>query len=216
MTDDPLTFTHHRAGTAEQIIDSVITKLYIDTHADVIDDPFYSAERFVQRIRGYMRAPGFELVTGSVDDMPVGLALGYALPENARWWAGLTTPAEPGFTTEDGTRTFGLCELMVHPNWQARGIAHAIHDELFTNRPEQRASLLVRSNNTSAQRAYAKWGWQHAGKLQPFPDSPHYDVLVLDLTTLRARAQASDSSPVTSSSHRYGSSSGSNELTGPV
>ena len=35
-------------------------------------------------------------------------------------------PAEPGFTDETGTRTFALCELMITPAWQARGVAHAL------------------------------------------------------------------------------------------
>jgi hypothetical protein len=40
--------------------------------------------------------------------------------------------------------------------------------------------LLVSEDNIPA-RPYAKWGWRKIGKLQPFPDSPHYDALVLDL-----------------------------------
>lgn len=177
------TFQHFGAGPAtEGIVDTVIAKLYVDTHSDVIDNPFYSAERFTERIRGYMRSPKFECVVASVENVPVGLALGYGLSERgARWWEGLTTPVEPGFTDEDGTRTFALCELMVHPDWQGQGIAHAVHDELLHNRPEQRAALLVRENNESAQRAYARWGWKRIGKLRPYPDSPHYDALVLDL-----------------------------------
>jgi hypothetical protein len=45
----------------------------------------------------------------------------------------------------------------------------------------KRATLLVSEDNSPARRAYAKWGWRKIGKLQPFPDSPHYDALVLDL-----------------------------------
>ena len=71
---------------------------------------------------------------------------------------------------------------MVHPDWQSRGIGHALHDELLGHRPEARATVLVREDNTPAQRAYAKWAWRKLGKLQPYPDSPHYDALVLDLS----------------------------------
>lgn len=187
MTDVPLTFTHHGGDSATEVLESVVVKLYVASHAESLADPFYSVERFVERVRGYIRAPGFELVVGAVDDAPVGLALGYALPPLARWWNGLTTRVASGFTEEDGTRTFGLCELMVHPSWQARGVGHAIHDELFARRPERRASLLVDPGNVTAQRAYERWGWWHLGKLQPFQDSPHYDVLVLDLVRWRAR-----------------------------
>jgi ribosomal protein S18 acetylase RimI-like enzyme len=72
---------------------------------------------------------------------------------------------------------------MVVPAWQGRGVAHGLHDELLAHRPEERATLLVRDNNTSAQQAYARWGWQKAGKLRPYPDAPHYDALILPLGT---------------------------------
>jgi ribosomal protein S18 acetylase RimI-like enzyme len=182
MTTKPgVTFAHHDASSAEQVVESVIVPIYEATHADVIHDPFYGADRFVERARGYMKAPGFEIVTAEVDGKPVGLALGYALPVSARWWQGLTTPVEPELIAETGRRTFALCELMVHPDWQRHGIAHAVHDELLHHRPEERATLLVREDNTAAQAAYAKWGWTKLGKLKPYPDSPNYDALVLSL-----------------------------------
>jgi GNAT superfamily N-acetyltransferase len=84
------------------------------------------------------------MVIAYVDDRPVGQAFGYALPPNARWWQGLSTPVPEGFTEETGTRTFALNELMVVPEWQGRGVAHALHDELLGSRKEQRATLLVR------------------------------------------------------------------------
>ena len=182
---DPV-FTHHDAASAADVIDTVVVPVYEASHADVISDPFYSAARFAERVRGYMKAPGFELVTAEIGGGPIGLALGYTLPAGARWWSGLTTPAEPGMTDETGTRTFALCELMVVPAWQGRGVAHALHDELLGHRPEERATLLVREDNTSAQQAYAKWGWQKAGKLQPYADAPHYDALILPLGKERA------------------------------
>lgn len=180
MTEESITFRHMGSNAIEDVIDSVVAKLYIATHADVIDNPFYSVDRFTERVRGYIKSPTFEMVAGSFNDDPIGLAFGYVLPREARWWRGLTTPVDPKFIAEDGARTFGLCELMIHPDWQGRGLAHALHDELLGNRPEQRASLLVREDNRTAQQAYLKWGWRLIGKLQPYPDSPHYDVLVLE------------------------------------
>jgi GNAT superfamily N-acetyltransferase len=175
-----LVVDHHGPGdfgAAEEFV----TRLYVAAHADSLHDPFYSVERFVERVRGYARSAQFELVTGRIGDQPVGLALGYGLPEHARWWAGLTTPVDPELIAEDGTRTFGLCELMTDPDWQGRGVAHQIHDELLFNRPERRASLLVAAENETARQAYFKWGWHQIGKLRPYPDSPHYDALILDL-----------------------------------
>ncbi|MBX6768436.1 MAG: GNAT family N-acetyltransferase [Actinomadura rubrobrunea] len=182
MTTPPdLTFSRNDAASAEKILNEVIVPLYEASHADVITNPFYSAERFAERVRGYLRAPGFELVVAYVADSPVGQAFGYALPKTSRWWEGLTTPAPEGFTTETGTRTFAFNELMVVPEWQGKGVAHALHDELLRGRKEERATLLVREDNTSAQTAYARWGWQKVGKLQPYPDAPHFDAMVLPL-----------------------------------
>jgi ribosomal protein S18 acetylase RimI-like enzyme len=71
---------------------------------------------------------------------------------------------------------------MVHPERQRQGIARALHDELLSGRPELRATLLVRSDNSIAQTAYARWGWRAVAKLKPFPDSPVFDALILPLT----------------------------------
>lgn len=176
-----VTFTHHDAASAAGIFDSVIIPVYEASHADVISDPFYSTERFAERVRGYMRAPGFELVAAHADGRPIGQAFGYTLQPGARWWNGLTTPVPDGFTKETGHRTFAFNELMVAPEWQRRGIAHALHDELLSERTEERATLLVRADNEAAQTAYARWGWQKVAKLRPFPDSPHFDALILPL-----------------------------------
>lgn len=180
MTSD-LTFTRHDPAGAEKILGSVIVPVYVASHQDVIDQPFYSAERFAERFPGYAKAPGFEIVIAYIDERPVGQAFGYALPATTRWWDGLTTPVEDEFTAETGARTFAFNELMVVPEWQGKGVAHALHDALLGGRAEERATLLVREDNESAQRAYARWGWRKAGKAQPFPDSPHFDVMVVDL-----------------------------------
>jgi ribosomal protein S18 acetylase RimI-like enzyme len=181
MTPRNLSFRRHDQDSTEQILDGVIAPLYEASHADVITNPFYSSERFVERVRGYLKAPVFEIVIAYIDDAPVGQAFGYALPATARWWEGLTTPVPEGFTTETGRRTFAFNELMVIPRWQGKGVAHALHDELLRGRGEERATLLVRENNTSAQTAYARWGWQKIGKLRPYADAPHFDALVLPL-----------------------------------
>lgn len=177
----PITFTHHDGESVRSVLDAVVLPLYEASHTEVIQDPFYSAERFATRVRGYTTSPGFEMVVAEIGGEAAGQAFGYALPAGARWWRGLTTPVDPEMVTETGSRTFALCELMVHPDWQRRGVARSLHDELLHHRPEARATLLVREENLAAQRAYAKWGWRRLGKVRPYPDSPHYDALVLPL-----------------------------------
>lgn len=181
MTPPNLTFTRHDPASAELNLDSLIVPLYEASHADVISNPFYSSERFAERVRGYLRAPGFEITIAYIDDVPVGQAFGYTLPATSRWWEGLTTPVPDGFATETGSRTFAFNELMVIPEWQGKGVAHALHDELLGGRKEERATLLVRDNNTSAQAAYKRWGWQKIGKLRPYPDAPHFDAMAVEL-----------------------------------
>jgi GNAT superfamily N-acetyltransferase len=174
-------FSHHDASTAESILEAVISPVYEASHQDVISDPFYSTARFIERVRGYMKASGFSLVAAHNNHAAIGFAFGYALPASSRWWQGLTTPVPDGFTTETGDRTFAFNELMVTPEWQGQGVAHALHDELLRNRREERATLLVRESNETAQKAYTKWGWEKVGKLQPFPDAPHFDAMILPL-----------------------------------
>jgi GNAT superfamily N-acetyltransferase len=176
-----IAYTHHDAASAAGIFDSVIIPVYEASHADVISDPFYSAGRFAERVRSYMRAPGFGLVAALAGDRPAGQAFGYTLQPGARWWSGLATAVPDGFTDETGHRTFALNELMVAPEWQRRGIARALHDELLRHRAEERATLLVRADNEPARTAYAHWGWTKAATLQPFPDSPLFDALILPL-----------------------------------
>ena len=131
-----LTITEHDGPSVNELTDAVIVPLYEATHADQLDNPFYSTERFVERLHAYATRDGFALA---------------------------------------------LTELMVHPDHQRQGIARALHDRLLTARAEQRATLLVRADNTAANTAYAHWGWHVAGQLRPFPDAPTYDALLLDL-----------------------------------
>lgn len=189
-----LSFTRHTGPEAEKILGNVIVPLYVDSHADVLDREFYSADRFAERFSGYAKAPGFETVVAYLDGRPVGQAFGYALPVNARWWTALTTPVPEGFIDETGHRTFALNELMVIPERQGQGVAHALHDELLSGRPEERATLLVREDNTSAQRAYARWGWERVGKAQPYPDSPHFDVMIFALPAAAATPEGPSAS----------------------
>jgi len=177
----PLDFKRYNSESASEILTSVVGPLYVATHSDVAGDAFYGADRFVKRLQNHVKAPGFELVVASIDTRNIGQAYGYTLQQDARWWKFLTTPVDEALIKEDGTRTFALCELMIHPDFQRHGIARKLHDNTLSTRPESRATLLVRENNKAAQDAYAKWGWQKIGKLQPFPDSPNFDALILNL-----------------------------------
>lgn len=176
-----LVLSHHDAADARRLAHDVIVPIYAASHADVIDDPFYSVQRFLDRLDGYAQRDGFEMVAAHMATEPVGLAFGYTLPPTTRWWEGLVGEPPDDLTRETGHRTFALNEIMVDPAHQRQGIARALHDELMSSRPEERATLLVRPDNEPAQTAYANWGWRKVAKLKPFPDSPVYDALILPL-----------------------------------
>lgn len=144
------------------------------------DDPFYSAARFAERLNGYVTSPGFTLVTARADGDLIGYAFGYALPAAARWWNGLVDTPPDGFTTETGTRTFALNELHVRADHRGSGVASELHSTLMGSGPYERATVLVRPEN-SALTLYEHWGYREIGRLKPYPDSPEYVALVLAL-----------------------------------
>ncbi|WP_119726295.1 GNAT family N-acetyltransferase [Thermomonospora amylolytica] len=182
MTSD-LSFRRFDAAGARRHRE-LVADIHRDAYADEIatGDPFASEEAFMERFDAYTGRDGFDLVIAYAGDEAVGQTWGWALPENTAWWNGLESEPEPGFTREDGTRTFALSEIMVRRAWTGRGIAHALHDTLLRARPEQRATLLVRPDNTNAYNAYKRWGWRKVSRLRPgWPDAPLMDVLILDL-----------------------------------
>jgi GNAT superfamily N-acetyltransferase len=178
-----LVFTRYNADTARTIPDTV-SLIHTDAYTGRASGEFDTDQAFMERFDAYTKKPTFTMIIGWQDGEPVGQTWGWPLDSKAggAWWAGLLTEPEPGFTDEDGTRTFAFSEIMVRQAWTGHGIAHRLHNELLSGRPETRATLLVRPENTNAYRAYRKWGWHKAGELRPgWPDAPLMDVLVLSL-----------------------------------
>lgn len=178
-----LTFRRYTADQARGARD-VVQAVYESAYWESIEsgDPFSRPESFMGRYDAYASNPLFDLVVAFDGDGPVGQAWGWALGASSHWWEGLEPEPEPGFTVEDGTRTFALSEIMVIRSHTGHGIAHALHDELLRGRQEQRATLLVRPANARAYSAYLRWGWRAVAKLRPrWPDAPTFDVLMLPL-----------------------------------
>ena len=179
----PLVFRRYGPEDA-RAVRGTVEKIYRDSYSEQQqEDPFSSGGRWMSRFDAYTTAPGFELVIAYTDDgEAVGQAWGWPLGAESKWWAGLAAEPEPGFTREDGMRTFALSEIMVRRPCTGQGIAHALHDELLHGRSEQRAALLVRPANTFAYRAYSRWGWRPVAQLRPdWPNAPLFDVLILPL-----------------------------------
>lgn len=178
-------FHNFDSAAAEEILHTVIGPLYSASHADISTRAFYSTDRGVERTRAYLRAPDFSLVVAYDDDRPIGQAFGYPLPRTTRWWDGLTSPVPAGFTHETGSRTFAFNEANVLPEWQHQGVGRALHDELLGSRQEERATALIREDNTASQAACASLGWRKVAKLRPYPDAPHFDAMILPLPLVR-------------------------------
>jgi GNAT superfamily N-acetyltransferase len=154
--------------------------VYAEVYADKLSNPFFSPERYWERLEAYASRAGYSLVLGRLDGELIGYAMGFTLPAGSAWWRGLRTDVDPAVLVEDGQRTFALTYMMVRAAWRRRGYARALHDALLRDRPEQRAALLVLPDNVPARTAYDSWGWYQIGELQPFADAPVYDALVLD------------------------------------
>ncbi|RAO18642.1 GNAT family N-acetyltransferase [Micromonospora noduli] len=171
-----LQLRHHSADEAMEILDQLVG-LYLEVYAG--GGEFYSEDRYRRQLDLHMLRVGWELVTAKADRALVGYIYGFPLPPHTGWWDGIQEPVPPGFTEEDGKRTFALSELLVHPDWRRQGIARALHDDLVTGRAETRMTLLTRPDNLAAQAAYHSWGWIKVTKLQPnWNNAPVFDVLV--------------------------------------
>jgi GNAT superfamily N-acetyltransferase len=180
MATVDLALVHYDRESAAAVVDELVD-VYAEVYADRLGDPFYATERFVERLATYRARPGYALVTGRFGGDLLGYAFGVALPADSLWWRGLRCPVPEETTRETGDRTFAVNELMVRVPWRRRGVARQLHDALLGRRPEERATLLVDPANTPARTAYLSWGWSVVGPLQPFPDAPVYDAMVLDL-----------------------------------
>jgi GNAT superfamily N-acetyltransferase len=183
-TDARLDIAQHDAAGAQARADALVA-VFADVYAAKADDPFFSVERFTERLRLHQSRDGHTLVTGHVDGQLIGYAYGLPLGADTRWWSGLTEPVPPELLHETGRRTFALNEIMVLADWRRRGIARQLHDALIGHRTEERATLLVEPTNSPARAAYERWGWREFGHVRPFADSPLYTSLMLDIAAWR-------------------------------
>jgi ribosomal protein S18 acetylase RimI-like enzyme len=163
-----------------------ILHVYATSHEDPIRvDPWFAPEQFWQRLVDiYAPTRDFELVTGWRETELVGYAFGSPRDNTAQVFdeikaalPGLPLPTHP-------VPIYIFREFAVAPPHQRRGYGRQIHDELLRPRREPIAHLLVRVDNEPARAAYTSWGWRKIGQVQPFPDAPVLDAMVLPLPTV--------------------------------
>lgn len=172
---------HTHPAKALPMHKAALLDVYQVVYAERLSTPFFTSERFWDRLERYASRDGFCLVTGHLGGELVGYTLGETLPAGSTWWRGFLGERDPELLHEDGKRTFAINELMVLPDYRRRGIAKQLSTALLADRPEQRATLLVRAGNTPAYNAYLSWGFVTIGQVKPFDDSPVYEAMVREL-----------------------------------
>jgi GNAT superfamily N-acetyltransferase len=173
----------HYAGHEFSAIRHIAINLYREAFKHEIDKPFWSVQRYSQRIDRHAAMSGFSAVIAYTNAEPIGFAYGITLPATTRWWTTIQPPlTDPAFTREDGHRTFALFEVTVTPQHQGQGIGRRIHDELLAQRSEQRVTIATHHGNTHARTTYTTWGYHHIGTRQPTPPAPLLDVYLRDRT----------------------------------
>jgi hypothetical protein len=185
---DGLRLEHRNAAGLGDVRPQLLD-VYAEIYADRLGENFHSIARFDERLGWNTEVPGFAVVVGFLNDVPVGYAYGCTLQPNTRWWNGLQTKVPEGATTETGSRTFALSELMMVKEVRGSGAAKLIHDELLRGRTEERVTLLVEREHPKVRALYETWGYTWFGEMLPFPDAPLYDAMILRLQPLRTSAQ---------------------------
>ncbi|MFE7646832.1 GNAT family N-acetyltransferase [Streptomyces phaeoluteigriseus] len=171
---------HHHSSVA------AVRQTIVDIHVEVrqrdlgLTGPFYSAERFGERLAGHSSQPGWEVVIAYDGSVPAGFAYGTPLSPSTRWWTAMTTPLPDGYTAETGKRTLALNEIVVRRAWRGTGLARRIHEELLAGREEERVTLLVnpKAGDGKVQSLYERWGYAKVGEQQPFADSPVFAAMM--------------------------------------
>jgi GNAT superfamily N-acetyltransferase len=177
MTQPSLTLKRYGHDQLAQIR-PLLLRIYEEVYANLLDDPFFSTERFDKRLGGHASSPRWEVVIGYEQDEAVGYAYGSPLPPNTGWWSRADPPLDECFVAETGSRTLALFEIMVREPWRGTGAARLIHDELLRLRPEERVALLVEHEHPRVRELYERWGYRWVAQDQPTPDAPVYDMMV--------------------------------------
>ncbi|WP_424636808.1 GNAT family N-acetyltransferase [Embleya sp. AB8] len=151
--------------------------LYAEAYAERLHRRFESVAAFRQRLETHVRKPGFRLVGLMANGDIIADAYGFEVVTPETWWGDQV----PDWVPEEvnGGTLFAVCEMMVRPAWRRQGHARSLHSELLAGSRTDFALLFVRKDNTSARRAYERWGYRQIGSHQPEFDAPDFDVMLL-------------------------------------
>ncbi|WP_369384125.1 GNAT family N-acetyltransferase [Streptomyces sp. cg36] len=157
---------------------ATIRQTLLDVHTDAYADRMH--EEFVQRFPWFVdhwgARAGFSCVIAYDHGTPVGFTYGAPCEPGREWWREYLDPSPADPTT------FSVSELMLRPAWRKKRLGERLHTALLHGRPEALAVLTVDTKRPRLQAMYEAWGYRKVGEQQPFPDSPLYAVMLLDLT----------------------------------
>jgi hypothetical protein len=180
------TITYRRTSEVDRV-----RQLILDIHVEVrgefglMERPFYRPDRFDERLTAYSSRPGWEAVVGYHGEEPVGYVFAVPLGPNTGWWSAEQEPLPDGYVQEDGKRTLALNEVLVRRPWRGahgKGTTRSLHEELLSQRQEQRVTLLVNPalSDGRLKAVYESWGYEQIGSQQPFDDSPVFATMMRD------------------------------------
>lgn len=90
----------------------------------------------------------------------------------------------------------GLCEHVVRPGWQDRGIGSRLHQALVDALAPACISLLAMFRDADSQRLYHRLGYTCAGPCRNSPGGAVFDLLLLAGRSVRAADPASRAPPL--------------------
>jgi GNAT superfamily N-acetyltransferase len=166
---------------AANMIDA-IALAYRQTYADSQTGEDF--DHFRDRALVQFQSPGFAMVIATVGSEVVAFTYGVPLRSGSTWWKGIRPDPAPGFTTETGTRSFAVIELLVTPALQGQGLGRQLLADLLDDRPEERATLATDPREVRVQQMYERHGWWKVGRVIAAPEAPvpEFDLFVLPLS----------------------------------
>ncbi|MGW4887452.1 N-acetyltransferase family protein [Streptomyces murinus] len=173
MTTPALELRHYGHDDLPEIRQTLID-VQRDVYADVIEDDEFH-QKFPWFVDHWGGNPSFSCVIAYEGDEPVGFAYGAPGAEGREWWRERLNPAP------EKSRTFHFSELQVRPPWRGKGVSERLHRGLMDAQDDDLAVLLVDVTHPKVQALYESWGYRKIGEDQPFPDSPVYAVMLVDL-----------------------------------
>ena len=162
-------YTHDDLAEIRQ----TILDIHADAYADAMDDEFN--QRFPWFVDHWGGNPSFACVIAYAGDEAVGFAYGAPATPQREWWREHLDPAP------EKDLTFSFSEMAVRTKYRKTGAAEQLARALMEDRDEDLAVLLVDTEHPRVQALYEQWGYRKVGERQPFPDSPVYAVMIVDL-----------------------------------